>query len=112
MRTYPSKRISRKRGGLSLMELLAVITIMGVIAAVVIPRIISSKKPAEVQVNEQNIAEINSTVERWYFEKGTWPADDLADIKLDTNYFPDGVPKNPVDKSNYLLDSVTHRVKK
>lgn len=100
-----------RRRGFSLLELLAVVTILGVIAAVVVPRISTSKAGAQQEVNKQNIAEINSAVERWYFEKGSWPNDDLSDIKADVNYFPSGLPVNPIDNSNYALDSATHRVK-
>ena len=100
----------RVRKGFSLLELLAVVSILGVIAAVVIPRISTSKTAAQAEVNKQNIAEINSAVERWYFEKGTWPADTLSDIGNDVNYFPDGLPTNPIDGKTYTLDSTTHRV--
>lgn len=102
---------TKRRSGFSLLELLAVVTILGVIAAVVVPRISTSKAGAQAEVNKQNIAEINSAVERWYFDNGTWPADDLTDIGTNVNYFPDGLPTNPVDGSAYALDSATHRVK-
>ena len=105
------KPIQKRRGGFSLLELLAVVTILGIIAVVVIPRISVSSAKAKEESNKQNKAEINSAVERWYFEKGTWPKDDLTDIAGDTTYFPDGLPKNPVDNSGYALDSTTHRVK-
>lgn len=101
----------RKRRGFSLLELLAVVTILGVIAAVVVPRISTSKVAAQKEANKQNLAEINSAVERWYFEKGTWPTNDLANIATDANYFPDGIPKNPLTGAAYTLDAKTHRVK-
>lgn len=100
-----------RRGGFSLLELLAVVTILGVIAAVVVPRISTSKAGAQAEVNKQNIAEINSAVERWYFEKGKWPNNNLSDIAGDVNYFPSGLPKNPVNNSAYVLNGTTHRVK-
>ena len=100
----------RRRRGFSLLELLAVVTILGVIAAIVVPRISSSKASAQSEVNKQNIAEINSAVERWYFEKGSYPADNLSDIAADASFFPEGIPKNPVDNKPYKLDSTTHRV--
>lgn len=104
-------RRSRKRSGFSLLELLAVVTILGVIAAVVVPRISTSKASAQTEANKQNIAEINSAVERWYFEKGTWPKADLSDISADPNYFPSGLPTNPVTNAAYSLDATTNRVK-
>jgi general secretion pathway protein G len=108
--TSQSKRPHRRRG-FSLLELLAVVTILGIIAVVVIPRISVSSSTAKANANSQNKAEINFAVERWYFEKGTWPANDLSDIGADTNYFPAGLPTNPVDGSAYSLNAATHRVK-
>ncbi|MGB7345746.1 MAG: type II secretion system protein [Pirellulaceae bacterium] len=98
------------RRGFSLLELLAVVTILGVIAAVVIPRITTSKVAAQTEANKQNIAEINTAVERYYFEKGVWPAADLSDIAKDSDYFPSGIPTNPLDNSSYKLDEKTHRI--
>ena len=98
------------RGGFSLLELLAVVTILGIIALVVVPRISVSSTTAKTKADLQNKAEINSAVERWYFEKGTWPADNLSDIGADTSYFPSGLPTNPSTGASYTLDSTTHRV--
>ena len=96
----------RKRSGFSLLELLAVVTILGIIAVVVIPRISVSAGVAKENAHKQNIAEINSAVERWYFEKGTYPKADLSDIGADAEYFPDGLPKNPTGDGTgtYSLD--------
>lgn len=98
------------RSGFSLLELLAVVTILGVIAAVVVPRISASKTGAQEEVNKQNIAEINRAVERYFFDKGTWPKNNLNDIGADPDYFPDGIPRNPIDNSRYQLNKDTHRV--
>jgi general secretion pathway protein G len=103
--------MNRKRGGFSLMELLAVVTILGIIAAIIVPRVTVSSDTAKAKVNAHNKATINAAVERWYIEKGAWPADNLSDIGADTNYFPDGVPTNPVNDGAYSLNATTHRVK-
>jgi general secretion pathway protein G len=99
-----------KRSGFSLMELLAVVTILGIIAAIIVPRVAVSSDTAKTKVNLHNKATINSAVERWYVEKGAWPANTLSDISADTNYFPSGLPTNPVDASAYTLNVTTHRV--
>lgn len=111
MKTRKTDSRRRRRFGFSLLELLAVVTILGIIAVVVIPRISTSSAKAKQNADKQNRAEINSAVERWYFEKGTWPKDNLSDIGVHADYFPTGLPKNPVDDSVYELDSSTHRVK-
>jgi general secretion pathway protein G len=101
---------SKKRRGFSLLELLAVVTILGIIAVVVIPRITMSATTARQNADLQNRAEINSAVERWFFTNGTWPANNLSDIGADANYFPEGLPTNPIDGSAYTLDPATRRV--
>jgi general secretion pathway protein G len=101
---------NKKRAGFSLMELLAVVTILGIIAAIIVPRVTVSSDTAKAKVNAHNKATINSAVERWYVEKGTWPAVNLSDIGADVNYFPDGVPTNPVNNAAYTLNATTHRV--
>jgi general secretion pathway protein G len=102
--------ITKKRNGFSLIELLAVVTILGIIAAIIVPRVSVSSDTAKTQVNAHKKATLNSAVERWYIDQGSWPANDLSDIGADTDYFPDGIPVNPVDGSAYTLDATTHRV--
>ena len=99
-----------KRRGFSLMELLAVVTILGIIAAIVVPRVSVSSATAKQKVHEHNRATINSAVERYYIETGDWPADDLSDIGGNANYFPEGIPVNPVSNAAYALNNSTHRV--
>ena len=103
-------RMNQKRTGFSLMELLAVVTILGIIAAIIVPRVAVSSDTAKAKVNAHNKATINATVERWYVEKGTWPAVNLSDIGADTNYFPDGLPTNPTNNAAYTIGATTHRV--
>src|SRR4051812_12388193 len=100
----------RKNAAFSLMELLAVVTILGIIAAIIVPRVAVSSDTAKAKVNSHNKATINAAVERWYVEKSAWPAVNLSDIGADTNYFPDGVPVNPTNGAAYTLNAATHRV--
>jgi len=103
-------RKRNKKGGFSLLELLAVVTILGIIAAIIVPRVTVSSATAKQRVRDHHKATINSAVERYYVNIGSWPADNLSDIGVDINYFPDGIPANPVDSSAYTLNSTTHRV--
>jgi prepilin-type N-terminal cleavage/methylation domain-containing protein len=107
---WTGKSHRKRRGGFTLLELLIVVMILGIVAAIVIPRFLVSADEAKKNACAQNVANINTQVERWYFEKGSWPAADLSDIGADNSYFPDGVAACPIDGSAYALDAVTHRV--
>ena len=85
----------RKRAGFSLMELLAVVTILGIIAAIIVPRVAVSSDTAKTKVNCHNKATINAAVERWYIEKGAWPANNLSDIGADVELLPERHPDQP-----------------
>ena len=105
MRTF-----GRKKAAFTLVEILAVVVVLGILAAVVVPRVLVSSAEAKTNSCYQNKASINTAVEKWYFDKGTWPLDDLSDIAADPDYFPEGIPVCPVDGTVYALDAVTHRV--
>ena len=105
-----TSKILRRSGGFSLLELLAVVTILGIIAAILVPRVTVSSLTSKQKVRDHQKATINAAVERYYVEVGTWPANDLSDIGANVTYFPEGVPPNPVDGSAYSLNATTHRV--
>ncbi len=104
------KRKGLRRRGFSLLELLAVVTILGIIAAIIVPRVAVSSTTAKQKVRDHHKATINAAVERYYIDTGVWPANDLSDIAANVNYFPSGIPTNPVDSSAYTLNATTHRV--
>ncbi len=96
--------------GFALMELMAIVTILAIIAMIIVPRVTVSTDTAKQKANAHNKAMINATVERYYIEIGIWPANDLSDIAADTNYFPGGIPRNPINNNAYILNPKTHRV--
>jgi prepilin-type N-terminal cleavage/methylation domain-containing protein len=102
--------LKRSRPAFSLMELLAVVTVLGLIATLVLPRVITTTDVTKDKTCYHNRAEINITVERYYLHTGTWPANDLSDIGADPNYFPDGLPTCPTSGAAYRIDGTTHRV--
>lgn len=100
-KTRPSSKNLR---GFSLLELLAVVTILGIIALVVIPRISVSSKTAKENACRQNIAEINSAAERYYFDNGSPPA--TVQALVDGKYLPGFDNKCPYNPAlTYSLDA-------
>ncbi len=97
-----------RRLGFSLLELIAVVAIIAVIATLIIPRLTTSASTAREKACFHNRAEINSAVEIYAVENGSFPAN-ISD--LDTpDRFPDGIPVCPVSGVPYTLNAATYRV--
>jgi len=101
----------RNRKGLTLIELLIVVIILGALAAIAIPRITTSATTAKQNACTTNVDTLNTAVEMYHIDKSLWPTA-LTDVTSDVNYFPDGAPKCPVTGNAYTSDYVpaTHRV--
>ena len=105
-----TNKLYRRRHGFTLIEILAVVVILGILAVVVVPRVLASSATAKTNACYQNKSSVNTAVERWYFDKAAWPLAALTDIGADPDYFPDGIPACPVDASAYALDTLTNRI--
>ena len=101
---------TRHTRGFSFLEALLVVMLLGILAALVVPRCVLSAHEARKNVCAQNAARINQLVERWRQEKGSSAKLKLTDIAKHSDYFPDGLPQCPVDGSKYKLHDATHRV--
>jgi general secretion pathway protein G len=105
------KMKANKQSGFTLLEIMLVVILISILAAIVIPRFVVSSKRAKVQSCEMNRSIINSQVETYYFSESTWPLDSMNDIRTNVNYFPDGIPTCPIDQTSYVLvPSPVHRV--
>ncbi len=97
------------RKGITLIELLIVVLILGALSAIAIPRISQSATNAKIKACRTNVDVLNSTIEVYNADTGGYPAT-LATITEDTDYFPDGPPTCPFPSSPYVMSGTTHRV--
>jgi general secretion pathway protein G len=96
------------RSAFSLLELLAVVLIIGALAAILVPRASAARDQAEEKACYHNRMLINSAVERYAVTNGADPAD-LSDLNT-PDYFPEGIPVCPVSGNPYTLNPATQRV--
>ena len=67
MNRHHIRKILKGRGGFSLIELLVVITIMGILAAVAIPRFVNVLDQARVRADDSNVHTIKSAAQVFFF---------------------------------------------
>jgi general secretion pathway protein G len=100
-----------RKKGFTLVELLVVVLILGALAAIAVPRIIGGAQSAKANACNTNVDLINSQIELYYSNNGTWPATLAAVVgtaEAPTEYFPDGPPECPFGTPYVLGDN--HRV--
>lgn len=95
------------QNGFSIIELLAVVAIMGVLAAILLPRATSGVDEAECEACFTNQGNIELQCQLWRRNNGSFPAANLLDVGASVEYFPGGLPTCPVDGTTYTIDTTT-----
>jgi type II secretion system protein G len=98
----------RSKKGLTLIELLIVVIILGALAAIAIPRITTSSTDAKRNACMTNVDTLNTAIEMYNIDHSAWPGA-LTDVDSNTAYFPDGAPSCPFGTA-YSWNATTHRV--
>jgi prepilin-type N-terminal cleavage/methylation domain-containing protein len=96
-------RYVRDERGLTLVELLAVILILGILVAAALPNFLSAEDNARDAVDRANVRSINAAIQLYRYRTGACPttgAQLQSGILNNTTYFPDGVPQDPIDGFN------------
>ena len=96
--------------GFTLTELIAVLALLGILAALVVPRVVGHHDEAKRAACEANQAEIELQTKLWRRHQGAYPSANLSDIAADISYFPAGLPVCPVDGSAYTINTTDGRV--
>jgi len=103
----PLSRRRRRSAGFTLMELLMVVLIISVLAALVAPKIIGRAKEARVAAAKQQIQNLETALDLYYLDNDTYPTGEQGLEALLTEPASDPLPTNwkgPYLKKGVPLD--------
>jgi general secretion pathway protein G len=84
----------RKQHGFSLIEIMVVVVILGILAALVVPKIISRPDEARVVKGKQDILSIQSALDLYKLDNGVYPSTDQGLLALVEKPSSNPIPAN------------------
>ena len=105
------KKVFKRRKGFTLIELMIVVVIIGILAAVAIPNFVEMTDEAKAARIQADLNTMGSAVEIYYVKNGSYPSSisDMVDKSGNTGYLR-SVPEPPVSGTSYNLNSSTGEI--
>ncbi|WP_296224724.1 type II secretion system major pseudopilin GspG [Ralstonia sp. UBA689] len=89
-----ARRAHRADGGFTLIEIMVVVVILGILAALVVPKIMSRPDEARIIAAKQDIASISQALKLYRLDNGRYPTTEQGIAALVTKPTAEPVPNN------------------
>ena len=97
------------KSGFTLIELLIVVVILGILAAVVIPRFSNSSTDAKYKAHATERALHNTNIDIWYNSVGSYPTN-FATLIANTAMYPDGASASCNQGTAWAISGTLYRL--
>jgi general secretion pathway protein G len=99
------KKIQRTQSGFTLLEIMVVVAIIGLLAAMIVPNVIGQGEQAKVDIAKTNMSRVVQQLDMYKFNNGTYPSTEeginaLVERSASARKWPEGgylpsVPEDP-----------------
>ena len=95
---------SRRNAGFTLVEIMIVVAIIGLLAAIAIPNFVKARNTAQANACINNLRQIDSAVQQWALENGKKDADTIVSGEVTGYIKGNAMPQCPANKgTDYAL---------
>ncbi len=104
-----NKSFLMAKKGFTLIELVMVIVIIGILAAIIVPKFASQRDQAAIATTKANLENLRTAISLFYAQEGQWPEDDLSDLTDGSapseNVYIRAIPADGIKSSNQVVNA-------